>query len=203
MNKSKKFMIAALLLVTVSIFTVSSTISLLSYKTDPVVNTFSGGAISIKLDEALVSTNGKKVTGENAKRVTENTYKCKPGAVLDKDPTPTVLKGSEECYVFLCVENQLTDQFAINYDTESWNTVKSQGNKTVYRYKTTVNASESEKDIVLKPIFTKVTVSNDLTSEDLSKLGEKKLSITAYAVQSDSVTVETANKSAIETFLSK
>ena len=65
-----------------------------------------------------MGSDGKAITGEGARRVTANRYKYIAGAVLDKDPTPTVLKGSEECYVFLCVENGLTDQFTMDDSTE-------------------------------------------------------------------------------------
>ena len=51
-----------------------------------------------------------------------------------------VLKGSEECYVFICVENGLSDQFIINYDTQSWLKVAEADGKAVYVYSTKVDA---------------------------------------------------------------
>ena len=103
MRKSQKLMLTSLLLAVIMVITVMPTLSWLSSTSEPVVNTFAGGMISIKLDEAKVDINGKAIAG--AERVKENRYKYVAGAVLDKDPTPTVLKGSEECYVFLLVEN--------------------------------------------------------------------------------------------------
>lgn len=201
--KNKKLAITALLLLVVCMLSVSSTISWLTSKSETVVNTFAGGAISITLDEALVSTDGKAVTGDGAKRVTKNTYKYQAGATLDKDPTPTVLKGSEACYVFLCVDNELNEKFTMNYDLDAWKAVGQEGTKTVYAYSTKINAYSSENDIVLKPIFTQVTVANDLTSQEILDLGEKKLSITAYAVQSDSVSAKDAIDMAVAEFLSQ
>lgn len=202
MSKSKKIMITSILLAVILLVSVPSTISWLSYTSSPVVNTFAGGKISITLDEAKVDSNGKAIDGEGAERVTANTYKYVPGAVLDKDPTVTVLKGSEPCYAFVCVENQLSDKFTVNYDTESWIMVAEDGDKAVYAYKTTVDAEKSEEDIVLEPIFTTVTVSQDLTANDIRALGEKKLTVTAYAVQTNSLTSEAAQDLAVAEFLS-
>ncbi len=199
MRKSQKFMLTSLLLAVIAILTVAPTISWLSSTSPPVINTFAGGLISIKLDEALVGSDGKAITGEGAQRVTANRYKYIAGAVLDKDPTPTVLKGSEECYVFLCVENGLTDQFTMDYSTELWLKAAETEGKAVYVYHTAVNALEA--DIVLDPIFTTVTVSEDLTSEDIALLGERTLSVTAYAVQTHSISWRTAIDLAVAQFL--
>ena len=165
------------------------------------VNTFAGGAISLMLDEAKVGTDGKALTGEDAQRVTSNNYKYAAGAVLDKDPTPTVLKGSDECYVFLCVENELNEKFAMNYDADSWLKVAAAEDKTVYAYSARVNASDASEDVALKPIFTTVTVSEDLTADDIKELGERTLSVTAYAVQTASLSSADAIDMAVANFL--
>lgn len=201
MRKSQKAIIVSLLLAVIAAMTISPTLSWLSDTSDSVVNTFAGGAISIKLDEALVDTNGKTVEGDNAQRVLENSYKYIPGAVLDKDPTVTVLKGSEECYVFMCVDNELNDLFTINYDTTSWLKVASNGNKTVYIYKSSINALMTDNDVVLNPIFTTITVSQDLTSQDVEEIGQKTVTATAYAVQAANIKKNEAINLAIEQFL--
>lgn len=184
MRKSKNFLVLMLSFVLIAVTFVSPTYSWLSAKSERVVNTFAGGAISIILDEAPVDTDGKEIEGN---RVTSNNYKYVAGAVLDKDPTPTVLKGSDSCYVFLCVENELNDLFSLNIDTQSWIKVSEAEGKTLYIYSTSVDASEAEEDVVLNPIFTKVTVSDDLTADDIEALGEKTLCVTAYAVQTEAL----------------
>lgn len=201
MRKSQKLLVTSLLLAVIAVLTVSPTLSWLSSTSAPVINTFAGGVISVKLDETLVGTDGKEITGEGAQRVNSNNYKYTAGAVLDKDPTPTVLKGSEECYVFLLVDNGLDDKFTINYDTASWLKVAQSEGKAVYAYSSRVNASESTEDIVLKPIFTTVTVSENLTAEDISSLGERKLSVTAFAVQAASIASNTAIDLAVQQLL--
>ena len=197
----KKWILARSLLAALLVVTVIPTYSWLFSQSDPVVNTFAGGTIKIKLDEAKVDKDGKKLTGEEAERVTANSYKYVAGAVLDKDPTVSVIKGSEECYVFVCVENQLTDKFTIDLDTEPWIKVAADGEKTVYAYKEKVDAREAEDDVNLPAVFTTVTVSEDLTAEDVEALGEKKLNVTAYAVQTGSLKSDAAIDMAVLNFL--
>ncbi len=83
----------AVLLVVASVM---GTIAYLT-STDAVKNTFTVGNVSIKLDEAKVTEDGKIVEG--ADRVHENDYKLLPGLTYTKDPTVTVENGSEESYV--------------------------------------------------------------------------------------------------------
>ena len=201
MKKSQKLMITSLLALVVVLLGIAPTLSWLFSTSQPVINTFSGGTIAIKLDEALVDADGKAIEGEGAQRVTANRYKYVAGAVLDKDPTATVLKGSEECYVFLCVENGLTEKFTMNYDTQSWRRVAEEEGKSVFIYNIKVDASESETDVVLPPVFTTVTVSEELTSEDIETLGERTICVTAYAVQTHSLTEKDAIALAVTQFL--
>lgn len=65
--------------------------------TAKVENTFTIGKVEIKLDEAKVNANG--IPEEGAARVTGNSYKLMPGNTYTKDPTVTVLNGSDAAYV--------------------------------------------------------------------------------------------------------
>lgn len=88
----------ALVLAIVLVFAVAvgGTVAYLT-STANVKNTFTVGSVNIKLDEAKVTPDGKAVTP--AERVTANDYKLMPGHTYTKDPTVTVLKGSEKSYV--------------------------------------------------------------------------------------------------------
>ncbi len=198
MKKSKKFLALVLSLAVIAVTSVSPTFSWLSAQSERVVNTFAGGAIAIVVDEAKVGPDGSVVDGG---RVTENRYKYVAGAVLDKDPTPTILKGSDSCYVFLYLENELTDKFSLNIDNDSWKAVAQDGGNTLYVYSTKVDASQAENDVVLNPIFTKVTVSDSLTAEDINNLGERTLCVTAYAVQTEALSSEAAIDLAVAQFM--
>ena len=65
---------------------VGGTLAWLTADTDPVVNTFTTSDINITLTE------------------TTTDFKMIPGWTIDKDPIVTVEAGSEDCYVFLKVE---------------------------------------------------------------------------------------------------
>ena len=94
-TKSKALLLTlcAVLLVAASVL---GTMAYLT-STDTVTNTFTVGKVEIKLDEAKVTADGIPV--ESADRVTANSYKLMPGTTYTKDPTVTVLNGSEDSYV--------------------------------------------------------------------------------------------------------
>ena len=89
-TKSKALLLTlcAVLLVAASVL---GTMAYLT-STDTVTNTFTVGKVEIKLDET-------DVTNPTGSRVQANSYKLMPGTTYTKDPTVTVLKGSEESYV--------------------------------------------------------------------------------------------------------
>lgn len=198
MKRSKKFLAFMISVALVAAISMMPTLSWLSDTSEKVVNTFAGGAISIVLDEAPVDAYGQEIEGD---RVTSNSYKYVAGVTLDKDPTPTVLKGSDSCYVFICVENELNELFTLNIDTDSWKQVAQANGTTLYIYASSVDASEAPQDIVLNPIFTQVKVSEDLTQQDIQNLGERTLSATAYAVQTAELTSAEAIDLAVEEFM--
>lgn len=85
--------------------------------TAKVENTFTVGKVEIKLDEAKVNADG--IPEEGAARVTANSYKLMPGTTYTKDPTVTVLKGSEDSYVRMKVTfNNATKIIALCTDPE-------------------------------------------------------------------------------------
>ena len=94
-TKSKALLLTlcAVLLVAASVM---GTMAYLT-STDKVENTFTVGNVKITLDEAKVNTDGTPVTP--AERVKANEYKLLPGHTYTKDPTVTVIKGSESSYV--------------------------------------------------------------------------------------------------------
>lgn len=98
-NKVKALLMAccAVLLVFASV------LGTLAYLTDTktVTNTFTVGNVQIKLDEANVDANGKQTSGRTETGMTN--VKLIPGRTIDKDPTVSVKKGSENCYVRMLV----------------------------------------------------------------------------------------------------
>ena len=80
--------------------------------TAKVENTFTVGKVEITLDET-------DVTNPNGPRVKANSYKLMPGTTYTKDPTVTVLKGSEDSYVRMKVTfNNAKEIIALCTDPE-------------------------------------------------------------------------------------
>lgn len=110
---------ALLLTLCAVLLVAASVLGTMAYLTSSaeVKNTFTVGKVEIKLDEAKVNADG--ISEEGAARVTANSYKLMPGTTYTKDPTVTVLKGSEDSYVRMKVTfNNATKIIALCTDPE-------------------------------------------------------------------------------------
>ena len=118
----------------------ASVMGTMAYLTDndTVTNTFTVGNVDIMLDEAKVDEYGHAVDNSNnpikngddyiapdavddntsVVRVESNSYKLLPGHTYIKDPTVTVVAGSEDAYVRMLVEvndiDKLKDAFPVD-----------------------------------------------------------------------------------------
>lgn len=200
MKTRSKALLLTLCAVVLVVATVFGTMAYLT-STDKVENTFTVGSVEIKLDEAKVDDTGKEIIGDGAARVKANSYKLMPGHVYDKDPTVTVLKGSEESYISMLVTvefgNALTDEkLATNLDAiftgfkgDKWECVYkdvSTDKTTIfydYRYYTTVAAPD--EDVELEPLFEHIAIPGEWTNEDLAAIGSATIKIEAQAIQAD------------------
>lgn len=182
---------------------VASVLGTIAYLTanDKVTNTFTVGQVAINLDEAKVTEDGKAVTP--AERVKENRYKLLPGHTYTKDPTVTVLKGSESSYIKMTVTftmaKELDTIFAPDganltsifkdYDNDTWlykgNTKNTTANTRTYEfwYKEAVGAPTA--NVKLKALFDSITVPNDITGKQLATIQGMKITVNAYAIQAD------------------
>lgn len=121
MRKAKKTVLAVACAAALVAGSIAGTMAYLTSK-DEVKNTFTVGQVEISLDEAKVDEKGRPVDKDGevvedlaaAERVTGNSYKLIPGHKYTKDPTLTVLRGSEESYVRLMVtatfDGKLTEE---------------------------------------------------------------------------------------------
>lgn len=110
---------ALLLTLCAVLLVAASVLGTMAYLTSSaeVENTFTVGKVEIKLDEAKVTADGIPVEG--AARVTANSYKLMPGNTYTKDPTVTVLNGSDAAYVRMKVTfNNATEIIALCTDPE-------------------------------------------------------------------------------------
>ena len=199
MKTAKKAMLMTLCAIILVVATVFGTMAYLT-STDEVVNTFTVGNVAIKLDEAPVDGNGKATTGD---RVKANSYKLLPGHVYDKDPTVTLLAGSETSYVKMTVTfskaNELDAIFAPDganltsifngYDAANWiakgNTKDADANTRTYEfwYKEAVGAPTA--DVALDALFDSITVPGSITKEQLANIEGMTITVNAYAIQAD------------------
>ena len=203
----------ALLIVLCAVLLVAgSVLGTLAYLTsrDTVTNTFTVGDVEIKVDEENVTEDGKP-TPEDDDRVEENEYHLIPGQTYVKDPTMTVVKGSEESYVRMLVtithidelkaifgDDFLPENYVEGWDKEIWECVGVtekfvvHSNETIkaavyeFRYKETVDAYESDEDIVLKALFTKFTMPGEITGEQLETIQGLEIVVEGHAIQTAS-----------------
>ena len=186
---SAKILILLLALVLLIGCAAGGTLAWLMTKTDPVVNTFTVGKVSITLTEDKINVQtGEKLTGSEA-GTTDNLQNIElvPGREIEKNPVITVSNDSEECYLFVKIENGLTSAGTIN-GMEDWVLVDTTLNTDTvkyYRYKTTANAGD-EIDV-----FTSFTCNATITEYDAA-LDGATIVITAYAIQAENLNPDSA-----------
>ncbi len=194
-----------MLIASLSLIAIASTIitfALLTFETDTLVNTFTVGQVSLKLDETDVDETGTPIP--NANRVTGNEYKLIPGKEYVKDPTMTVLSGSEESYVRLLVtitkakeikevfgEDFLPEKYVTGWDKTKWisTSIKENDDNSItyeFRYHKIVTGyvDGKKQDVVLEPLFSKFTAPGELTNEDLKKIEGFEIKVVGHGVQS-------------------
>ena len=173
----KKTLTVLLALVLVIAMSVAGTMAYLTSE-DSVTNTFTVGKVAITLDETDVDVYGVK-DGET--RVDKNTYRLIPGHEYVKDPIVHVGADSEDCWLFVKVENGLSAiedsnaKIAGQLTENGWTLVADTTN--IYAYRTTVSANT---DV---PVFASFKLAG---TADVADYANAKIVVTAYAVQADS-----------------
>ena len=199
MKKAKK--IVALLLCAVLLIgaSVAGTLAFLTSKAT-VTNSFTVGKVVLGedgkagLDEAKVDEYGVAVTP--AERVTENTYKLIPGHTYTKDPTVHVGANSEACWLFVKVENGIANieaattasedaytKIAEQVTANGWTLVD--GETNIY-YKEAAKTGDTGADYV---VFGNFRLATDAA---VANYASAKITVTAYAIQKDGLTVTEA-----------
>lgn len=190
MNKMKRFALIAVCAALLVCVTIGATVAYLTSKTDEVVNTFTVGDVKITLDEAKVTTDGTPVAG--ADRVKKNEYHLLPGSQYTKDPTVHVDANSEDCIVFVTVDNGIAAIEAPASDTytpietqmaaNGWQ--KLLGHPGVYYMaaadKTLPARIEASAEL---PVFANFMISYDADRAALQAKQNAEITIRAYAIQ--------------------
>lgn len=187
-NKALLLTLCAVSLVTASVF------GTMAYLTDnkTVTNTFTVGSVAITMDETDVNTDGTPVEGENVDRVTANEYKLLPGHEYQKDPIIHVADNSEDCFLFVKVENEIKDiestekgkSVADQMTAKGWKVVDGQTNVYV---KMDGNALQIVKGGNEVKVFETLTIDGSVDGTKLAEYKDKNktITVTAYAVQKD------------------
>lgn len=191
-NKALLLALCAVSLVTASV------LGTMAYLTDnkKVTNTFTVGSVAITMDETDVNLAGQK---DGDVRVQQNTYKLLPGHVYTKDPQIHVDPTSEDCYLFVKVENGIAaiepkdadKSVAAQMVANGWTEVEGQTNVYV---KMNGNALQIVKGGETVNVFETLTI--DGATVDKTKLEQYKnatITVTAYAVQKDGFEGKTAD----------
>lgn len=201
MKMSKKIFVLMLSMMLVIGCAVGSTVAWLTATTVEVTNTFTVGNIEIDLKEHDLKADG--TLDKNTEVTKVDTYKVVPGATQPKDPFVRVKKGSEKCYVYAFVCNQLVIEgdcvAEVNIDTNKWEYIAAanptSSTRTLYRYKSVVDASNED---VLCEVFSTVTYDgNKITKDNIADLNGKTIAIDAFAHQSENIeSIDVADKEA-------
>ncbi len=200
MKRTKKILSLALCAVLLVAGTVATTVAYLT-DNDSVENTFTVGNVDIELDEASVDADGKETTGNRQKA---NFYHLLPGHVYDKDPMVTVESGSEDCYLFVKVENELaTLGLEATNGEDGYQNIEAQmiakgwvktSEDNVWYYGIAEPASATAVSAgTQKVVFEHFKITNSATDVDLGMVSTKTeadptvIKITAYAIQEDGI----------------
>lgn len=185
MKKTSK---ALLLMLCAVLLVAASVLGTMAYLTsqDSVTNTFTVGKVAITLDEAKVGLDGTPVTGAN--RVDANAYHLLPGHTYKKDPTVHVEANSENCYLFVKVENGISDfeaatkPIASQITANGW-TALTDVSGVYYKEHTKVATST---DYV---VFQAFKIADDAESvTGWANANSASITVTAYAIQKDGFT---------------
>ena len=187
----KNFKKSIALLVAVSMIVgcvIGGAVAWLVDQTNEVVNTFTYGDINIELAET-----------------TGHSYRILPGNNISKDPYVVVKNGSEDCWLFVKIEEENwptfketdNDILKVRYEVATgWTQLEDVPG--VYYRKVDATTKDTNKMYVLAGDDTYpngvIVVSENLTKEDLKSLKgsnggtlpQPTLTFTAYAVQRDS-----------------
>lgn len=212
-NKALLLSLCAVLLVAA---TVLCTIAWLTAE-QTVTNTFTYGKVAIELKEPKTDAFGEyyyrddTTTEESCdpksyfyyevKAVAANSYTLRPAHEYIKRPYIEIREGSEPCYLFVKIENELA---GIAADEEGYDTIEEQmftrgwkevgGHTGVYVY---CGAPDSVYKVLgdrciasydtaaYYDVFTHFKVKGDVDSGTLAMYNNAQIKITAYAVQAD------------------
>ncbi len=188
----KKKIVAACLVICLLATAVIGTTLAYFTDTDEVTNTFTAGNVDITLLEHPLNENGKTVDKEAA-GVEGQAYHVYPGVEYQKDPYITVSDGSEDCYLFVKLENGLAGletkktgkTIVEQMNNKGWEALSEPYGDVFVLTVDGEPVIKSENDEVY--VFDTFEIDASKNATDLKGIEDKPVKLTAYAVQADGV----------------
>lgn len=174
----------------------ASVLGTMAYLTDSkdVKNTFTVGNVAITMDETDVD-----YSTPNKERDQANSYKLLPGHTYTKDPIIHVDANSEDCYLFVKVDNQITaieadgnTTVAAQMAAKGWKAME--GKDGIYVYVGTTAAPVAVKANDNVTVFEQLVIAGTVNGDTLKAYKNKTITVTAYAVQKDGFEGKTADQ---------
>lgn len=182
--------------------TVGGSLAWIFDQTQTVKNTFVAGDINITLKEHVLDADGKHADPEAYTDTGLQRIMLVPGRRIEKDPTVTVLKGSQDCYVRVLLKitwGPAADPVFAKQAYNSWfaaapgwtliqlldgsyATNKQYVGQDIYELRYNGVVSADTEDVKL-PVFTSITIPMDLSASDIAALGECTVELVAQAIQ--------------------
>lgn len=189
-QRNRRIAMTVALVLVVALASIGGTIAWLTATTGSVVNTFTVGDVNITLTE-------EGATDLNDDGNLEQEFHIVPGVDIEKKPEVTVTANSEDCWLFVKVEEanwpsatEADGTRKVNYTIDSgWTKLTGvAGVDNVYYRKVSSNSSDQPFNVLTS---NQVTVSDTLTKAEANSIGTSvdapKLTFTAYAIQQDGV----------------
>ena len=177
----KKKLTTVLAIVLVVALSVAGTYAYLTDKTATIKNTFTVGNVNIDLTETWNTDTNNDGKADAWK------MQLIPGTSAKKDPTVTVLGGSEKCYLFVKFEEKNSPTTYLTYtstltDANGW--TKLEGESNVW-YRVVDKAATNTSFVLLQADDdgNMVTVKDTVTNTNMADAAKAELVYTAYACQ--------------------
>lgn len=204
MKNMKKIIALVAALVLVLAIGIGGTLAYLTSTTETITNTFTIGKVNITLVEHKYDLNNPDekamVSGSPMEVKDGQSYKLIPGQEYFKDPTVTVKADSEDCYLFVKLEeNNNTDlggdkgkiveftAFTVGESETAWTQGTGTGEggngiPTNVWYRTVTSSTSDQSWNLLED--NKVKINDELTNDNMPSTNSKPtLEFTAYAIQ--------------------
>ena len=159
MKSMKKTIAAAIAIAMIFGCAVGGTLAWLMAETNTVTNTFTTSDVDIELTETPNSLDGDLNNNTNS-------YQMVPGNVIAKDPTVTVKGNSEDCWLFVEINESSNLDTYISYVVDS-NWTHLSGN--VYYREVAKNSADQSFDVIGYMNGTTFVVDNVLVNTSVTK----------------------------------